>query len=476
MSGQTDCAVIGAGPAGMAAAMAMLEAGLEVTVIDSEPRPGGQIYRNVDSSPLTEPDRLGADYVAGAALVSAFRQAPVRCLTNTDVWYIAPDGEVAVKSDGRVSFIQARRIVIATGAQERAVPFEGWTLPGVVTVGAGQILLKSAGIVPSEGVVLAGMGPLLLLVASQYLNLGVRVRAILDLTPRGNLLRAVRHLPAAAIAGDYLAKGLQMMRKVRRAGVPVFYGIERMRAVGEDRIEAVEFTAKGRKQGLETAVLMTHFGLIPRTTLTRAAGIAHDWDASQQCWRPRADIRGRTDRPKILVAGDCRGIFGARSAKWSGRLAGIEAARSLDRLSTAERNALARPALAAIRRDHRIRPFLETLYALPDACWRDLSDEIMVCRCEEVTVGEIRAAARAGATGSGQVKGFTRAGMGLCQGRQCGESTAWLIAQETGTSPRLVPLPRARFPLEPIELGVLADLEPPSPADRDNARPSIDDI
>ena len=311
MSRRTDCAVIGAGPAGIAAAMAMLDAGLAVTVIDSGPGPGGQIYRNIDNSPLADPDSLGADYRAGAALVSAFRQSPARRLANADVWHISQDGEIAVLRDGGASFIQARRIVIATGAQERPMPFEGWTLPGVMTVGAGQILVKSDGVAPAEGVVLAGLGPLLLLVASQYLALGVRINAILDFTPRGNFARAVRHLPAALTAGDYLARGLRLMRAVRRAGIPVFSGVERIRAFGEDRIEAVEFTARGRTQRIETPVLMTHFGLVPEVTLTRAAGIAHDWDASQRCWRPRADIRGRTDRPEVFVAGDCRGIFGA---------------------------------------------------------------------------------------------------------------------------------------------------------------------
>lgn len=462
MTGRTECAVIGAGPAGLAAAMTVAESGVDVTVIDSAPEPGGQIYKAVGRSPLPDTSALGPDYALGRKLVAAFQESGIRHIGATDVWMITDDRKIALLRNDQASFLQAERIIIATGAQERPVPFEGWTLPGVMNAGAGQILVKSAGVVPSEGVVLAGLGPLVLLVAWQYMRLGVEVRAVLDLTPAANYLRAAPRLPAALLAGNYLAKGLRMQWDLRRARVPIHTGVRLIRAQGADAIEAVEFVTSGRTRRIETPVLMTHFGVIPDTAMTRAVGIRHDWDASQQCWRPKADIWGNTEINGVLVAGDARGIFGAKSAEWSGRLAGLEVARSLGRLSREERDAKGAPTQKAMIRDHRVRPFLERLYAVPDQWWKDVPDAAAVCRCEEVTAGDVRAAMRAGAIGPNQVKAFTRAGMGPCQGRQCGATVARMAAQETGRPIGEIDLPRSRFPLKPIDLGTLAALELPA--------------
>ena len=459
----TDLAVIGAGPAGLAAAMAAAEAGVDVTVLDAEAEPGGQIYKAVDVSPLADVQALGADYSEGVALVSAFRKTGIRHVGATEVWTVTPDGEIGLIRDGRTSFLQAARIVIACGAQERPFPFEGWTLPGVMTAGAGQVLLKSAGVVPSRGVVLAGLGPLVLLVAWQYVRLGVGVRAVLDMTPRANFVRAAPFMPAAVTAGDYIAKGLRMQRELKRAGVPIHGRVTGIRAVGTDRVAGVEFVTGGQTRLIETSLLLAHFGLVPETSLSRALGIPHKWDGSQQCWRPRADDWGRTNLPRVQIAGDGRGIFGAKSAMWSGRLAGLEAARTLDRLTELERDEKAVSIRAKQRRDHRIRPFLEALYALPDRAWRQIPNEVTVCRCEEVTAGNVRAAVTAGAIGCNQVKVFSRAGMGPCQGRQCGGTIARIVADVTGRPIDDVQLPRSRFPLRPIELGALADMELPAP-------------
>jgi thioredoxin reductase/bacterioferritin-associated ferredoxin len=461
MNGRTECAVIGAGPAGLAAAMAAAEAGVEVTVIDSEPEPGGQIYKAIDESPLSDIEKLGSDYVAGASLVSAFRQSGVRHVGATDVWFVTRDGDISLVRNDEASVLHAERIVIATGAQERPVPFEGWTLPGVMNAGAGQVLVKSAGAVPANGVVLAGLGPLVLLVAWQYVRLGVAVRAILDLTPMANYVRAAPRLLPALLAGNYLAKGLRMHWDLRRAGVPIHTGVTCLRALGTSGLDAVEFETHGRTRRIETPILMTHFGLIPDTTLTRALGLKHDWDASQQCWRPRVDIWGRSDQDGVLITGDARGIFGAKSAAWSGSLAGMEVAHSLGRRSEAERDAESAHVRKAITCDSRVRPFLERLYALPDGWWRDLPDSVIVCRCEEVTAGRIRGAVRAGAVGPNLAKSFTRAGMGPCQGRQCGTTVARLIAEETGRPVGEIDLPRSRFPLKPVALGILATLDLP---------------
>lgn len=459
MTEHLEFAVIGAGPAGLAAATLAAEMGLSAAVIDDQPAVGGQIYRAIGDSPLADPSLLGGDYTAGAAVTSAFLASGARHLPGTGVWMVGPDRRIGLLADGVARIVSADRILIAAGSIERPVPFAGWTLPGVMTAGAGQILLKSAAVVPSDGVVLAGTGPLLFVVAAQYARAGVAVKAVLDTTPRGNYLRAAPHLPAALSAGDYIMKGLACKRDIRAAGIPLIGGVRELRAVGGDRLEAVEYRAGGRWQRLETGLLLVHFGVIPDTNLSRSVGIAHDWDERQLCWRPRTDEWGNTDVPGIAVAGDCAGIWGARAAERTGRLAALEAACAKKRIGATERDRLATPERSFLRRDRRVRPFLEALFSPAAMLEAEPADDVLVCRCEEITAGQIREAVAAGCPGPNQVKAFIRPGMGPCQGRQCGDAMSRIIAGASGKSIAEVGCLRIRPPIKPVDLAALANLE-----------------
>ena len=154
-----ELAIIGAGPAGMAAAALADELGLETVLIDEQGSPGGQMYRAIER---TEPGTpLGSDYLAGRPLVAALKASRVDYRPNATLWHVDPEGALFLETAGRAETLTARRILLATGALERPVPIPGWTLPGVMTAGASQVLLKSAGLVPEGRVVLAGQGPLL---------------------------------------------------------------------------------------------------------------------------------------------------------------------------------------------------------------------------------------------------------------------------------------------------------------------------
>jgi NADPH-dependent 2,4-dienoyl-CoA reductase/sulfur reductase-like enzyme len=199
--------VIGAGPAGMAAAQTAASHGVEVAIVDEQAQAGGQIYRNVDSSPLADISQLGKDYVFGRQIVQSFRHAKLDYFANSAVWYLDKSGELGIVGDGVHRRVTAERIVIACGAQERPMPFPGWDKAGVMTAGAGQILMKSAAMVPTQAPVLAGSGPLLLLLAWQYLRAGVSIRAIVDTSTKGGRWSALRHLPRALAGCDTLFKG-----------------------------------------------------------------------------------------------------------------------------------------------------------------------------------------------------------------------------------------------------------------------------
>ena len=235
-----DVLVIGAGPAGLAAATTCAQHGLSVALVDEQPSPGGQIYRATADGPLAHSDILGDDYRNGAALVAAFQRSGSQYLPLTTVWSLSRHGggfEIALSKSRSAAIAHARAIVIATGALERPFPIPGWTLPGVMMAGAAQALLKTSAMVAQDGVVLAGNGPLLWLVAWQYLRAGAPPRALLDTTPRGRLAQSLRHAPSFA-ASSYFAKGLSLVRDVRR-NVKIVEYVDALEIVGEDAARAI---------------------------------------------------------------------------------------------------------------------------------------------------------------------------------------------------------------------------------------------
>jgi len=453
-----ELVVIGAGPAGLAAAASAAKAGVECLLLDEQATPGGQIYRSVESVPEQRANLLGPDYRHGRKLVSEFRQSGAAYAPGTSVWNLTSQREIGIVRDGHASLIRAKRIIIASGAFERPVPFPGWTLPGVMPAGAAQILLKSSALIPDDGVVLAGTGPLLLLLAWQYLNAGIDIRAVLDVAPTGNFWRALAYLPKALMAHHYIVKGLRYQTRIKLAGVPYFKGVSDIRAVGGKAIEAVEFDYRYARKRIQTPLLLTHFGVIPDTHLSRCAGCKHNWDPAELCWQPETDEWGDSSVPGITVAGDCAGIGGAIAARHAGRLAGLHSAFALGRLTESQRGHASREDRRWLNDDLRVRPFLEAVFRPPAELLDQPDDTTMICRCEEISAAEIREAIRAGHQDVNQVKFFTRCGMGPCQGRQCNNAVCHLVARELNVDMADADGYRIRPPIRPLSIGQLADL------------------
>jgi NADPH-dependent 2,4-dienoyl-CoA reductase/sulfur reductase-like enzyme len=451
-----DLAIVGAGPAGLAAAATAAELGLNVLMLDENPNVGGQIYRAITTNPVQDKSVLGTDYWRGEALARA--AAGVQHAAGAIVWSVSrlDEGfELGVSMAGHSRIIAAREVMLATGALERPFPIPGWTLPGVMSCGGAQTALKASGLVPDGRVVIAGCGPLLWLIAWQYLNAGVPIEAILDTTPRANWLGALPHLPAF-LTSPYLGKGLKLMRAVR-AKVRVIAGVETLRAEGTDKAEAVVYTKAGNEQRIAVDTLLLHQGVAPNINLSNAIGCRHVWDDMQLTWKPETDTWGATSVAGVSVAGDGAGIAGAEAAAERGRIAAFGAAHRLGRIDAARRDRAAAAPRATLARFERGRAFLDTLYR-PAKSFRVPDGDTIVCRCEEVTAARIRATVPLGATGPNQMKAFLRCGMGPCQGRLCGLTVAELIAEVRG-----VPLPevgyyRLRPPVKPISLGELASM------------------
>ncbi len=458
MSDAFDLLVIGAGPAGLAAAVSARELGLSVGVVDEQAAPGGQIYRAIEQVEAEgRAAALGEDYRRGGELVRAFRAGGATYFAAHNVWQVERDGRVFA-SDGAASrMLRGSRLLIAVGAMERPVPIRGWTLPGVMTVGAAQILHKSADLVPDEGTWIAGSGPLVLHFAAEIVAAGGKLAGILDTTTATNQRQAVAHWRGALRGWRYLWKGLGYMAKLRRAGVRRITQVESVEAVGNGSLQAVRWRQAGRWQEAPASMLLLHEGVVPSTHMTFAVGCSHDWDPVQRCFRPRTDEFGGTDIEAILVAGDCGGIGGARVAEFQGRIAAVGAAAALGRISVAERNQRCAALRSELSEHQSIRGFLDALFA-PRAELLAPADDVVVCRCESVTAGRIREAVALGCPGPNQVKSFTRCGMGPCQGRMCGLTVTETIATARGVGPADVGAYRVRPPLKPLRLGELASL------------------
>ena len=457
----TQVVVIGAGPAGLAAATLLAEQQVPVLLLDEQPAPGGQIYRNIEHAAPALLTALGADYQYGAELAARFRTSGAAYQPGTQVWQVTPQREVWFSQGGRSQQVVANAIILASGAMERPVPLPGWTLPGVMTAGALQIMLKSSALVPDEPFVIAGSGPLLYLLVQQCLAMNVRPAAVLDTTARANQRRALRLLPGAAATREgraYLAKGLRMLAALRRSGVPRYRHATDIRIDGTESVTGITFHSGGRQHRIAAHIVALHEGVIPAQQLPRSIGCDLVWDSVQLCFAPRLDAWGNSSIDGVLIAGDAGGIGGARAAEHAGRLAGCEVLRRLGRIDVAQRDALAGSDQRARQAHLAIRRFLDVLYAPRDDILHP-ADNVTVCRCEEIAAGAVRAVVRQGCLGPNQAKAFLRAGMGACQGRLCGPIVTELIAAERGVTPAEVGYYRIRPPLKPITLGELVEAE-----------------
>ena len=442
-----DLIVVGAGPAGLAAASMAARAGLSTLLLDENPGVGGQIYRGITANPVRNRAILGDDYWAGTALAAEAKASGATIVNGATVWSLDRALGVGVSIAGKARLLQARKVIVATGSLERPFAIPGWTLPGVMTAGAVQTALKAQGLLPTGRIVMAGNGPLLWLLAAQVLRAGGRIEAILDTTAKLNWLRAAMHLPDFLLS-PYVRKGLALVREVR-AKVPV-RSVREISAVGDGKLR--EVVADGRR--IPADLLLLHQGVVPNVNLAMAAGAEHRWNERQLCFAPALDGDFQSSVPGIYVTGDGAGIAGGTAAAERGRIAAIAVVRALKPEAAVPDPQIVRQRL---QREELGRAFLDELYR-PREALRRPDGSTLACRCEEVTAEQVREMARLGCEGPNQMKAFLRCGMGPCQGRLCGLTVSELIAEERGTSPAEIGYYRLRPPVKPITLGELASL------------------
>ena len=492
-----DVAVVGAGPAGAAAAVTAVRAGACVVIVDAEARPGGQYWRHGPGDGATV-GTVGGDVheharqwrdLAGR-LEGSLASGRLTHLPRTRVWRLDPpaaDGGVGVDSPARLHavtpdadgadvplVVEAAAVVLAPGAHDRVLPFPGWDLPGVLTAGAAQALLKEHGVAAGARAVVAGTGPFLLPVAVGLAEAGVRVLEVDEASDARGWARSWR---AAAGAPGKVADGARYAALLARHRVPVHLRHAVVAAHGRDRLEAVTVArldpewnvVRGTERRVACDTAAIGWGFAARLELALQAGCA---TAPGPDGTPAVavDTWGRTSVPGVFAAGELTGVGGADLALLGGALAGAAAAA----VAAGREPPAVHPVVAARRA--RLVAFAAAMHGAHPVCdgWTGwLGADTLVCRCEEVPASAVDdAVTELGASDARTVKLLTRAGMGWCQGRMCGEAVARLVARRTGQSldPYADLLGGAARPVAvPVPLGVLAG--DPLPPDLDHPTP-----
>ncbi len=450
----------------MAAALALDSAGAKVRIVDEQVAPGGQVYRSIDRVFRERPGSLemyGGDYSRGRELSRRLADSKVDKSLATTVWDISRhDGNLSIglNTHDSAELVYPRHIVLATGAMERPTPFPGWTLPGVMTVGAAQTLFKESAIVPDCHPVIAGSGPLVYLFAWQLIAAGAKPSIILDTGPRyippplwADLIRAFASGP------KQILKGISWLNQIKRAGIKRQAGVTSLKARGDGKLQTVEYRRNGKTVELEAELLLVHDGVIPNSHLAMAAGCEHRWNRLQRCWQPKLDIGGISTRADISIAGDGAGIAGADAAFLTGAMVGWNVSRLLGFIDESRYRTETGDYRKQLGRISVARKFLDRLYRPLEYFQIPLESETLVCRCEQVNSGEIQRVAAMGCMGPNQGKAFTRCGMGPCMGRQCGNAVSQLFAHCHGKAVEEIGHYRIRPPVRPITVGQLSNLD-----------------
>lgn len=384
--------VVGAGPAGLAAAATAAAAGVDVVLLDAAPAAGGQVWRA----------RQGVAMDPVARALARLSNAGVQLLTGTRVVMALPDNVLLIDAPDGACRLHWDRLILATGARERLLPFPGWTLPGVFGAGGLQALVKGGWPIRGRRVLVAGSGPLLLAAAATLQREGARVVGIAEEAKPAALARF-----AGALI-KHPGKGLQALRLgASLLGVPLLRGHGLVSADGDGCVRRVALEEGGRARTIACDALAAGWGLIPETELGQSLGcsIGPRFGADALV----VDGAQRTSLPHVFAAGECTGIAGARAAHLQGRIAGHAIAAELA-------GAVALPTRLARRlaREQAFAAAVAAAFPMPARWAERLRDDTLVCRCEDVPWSAVR-----DHPDLRSAKLATRCGMGHCQGRLC---------------------------------------------------------
>jgi NADPH-dependent 2,4-dienoyl-CoA reductase/sulfur reductase-like enzyme len=444
--------IVGAGPAGIRCAETLVAAGFKPTLIDENRRDGGQIYRRQPEGFTRNYATLyGSEAHKAQDLHQSFDRLRERIDYRPDtlVWNLTP-GQLCCVSQGRHSTLDYDALLLCTGATDRLMPIEGWQLAGTYSLGGAQIALKSQAVSIGRSVVFMGSGPLLYLVASQYVKAGATVAAVLDTSP---LHKRIGALPKLLARPGVLLTGMKLLTQLYRAKIPVHLGVEPLQVLGDTAsgVSGVRIrTGKGETLSLDCDAVALGYHLRPETQLADLAGCRMAFDQASGQWWLAVDDAGRTSVSGVYAAGDGAKVRGADAAEHAGRLVAMALLEDLNQPVNAGLRDQQRQALVVM---DQFRLGLAQAFPWPAQQAAALPDAAIVCRCEMISAGELRrTVSEKGACEVNRAKAFSRVGMGRCQGRYCSQAGAEVIAAAAGVSVQQVGRQRGQAPVKPLSM------------------------
>jgi NADPH-dependent 2,4-dienoyl-CoA reductase/sulfur reductase-like enzyme len=459
---QADVLIIGNGFAGIVAANRLADAGVDVALLDENIHIGGQLLRQL-------PDQLGctanhADHVkkAGQRFIAGVKAKKITVMNRTRVLGIYPGREVLVEeNEKKVHTLKARHVILATGAREKFLPFPGWTLPGVISGGAVQVLIKGSGVLPAREILVGGSGLFLFSVAYECLQAGARVRGVIERTGIFDKFPLAAQLPFQL---PKLAEGSRFLSKMLFSGVPLRFRSRVIEARGKGSLQQV-VTAKvddsgkimpGREKNYDIPLLAVSHGFAANVELAQMAGCDIEFLDERGGWVAATGEHLETSVPEIYAAGEITGIAGALKSINEGEIAALAILNKMGKTGAAAFGPGMKKLLAARRRHLRFGKYFNLLYRIPLKDYLDIPDQTLVCRCEDVTMGELRKAVANGYDTPATLKIALRTAMGDCQGRTCGPIVYDILAALTGRSQvEMTPLV-VRPPVKPVTIDSLA--------------------
>ena len=484
-----DVLIVGAGAAGMSAAIRIAEAGASVAVADERSEPGGQFFKQLASAhSFTNNKPSDSQYRDGALLIDRLKNTDAQFINAATVWGTFRDNagnmEICVTAGPKSYIVRTQKIVLAAGAFESVPVFPGWTLPGVMTTGAAQSLVRAYRVAPGQKVLISGNGPLNLHLAYELISAGVDVVAVAESAPPPFPRRCLAGIRAMASSPSLILRGVHYLTALRKHRVLLHYGHHILRADGEERVRFASIAKIDRggkllpntEKRYEVDTVCVGYALHPSNELARSLGCKHDV-AKPGLVVPVRDENGQSDIPGVYVIGDGSVLGGAHVAMAEGRLAARAVLESLS-INGLTSSRLDRRTL---RRHRRFQRNLWSIYGAPEVA-PALSDT-PICRCEMITTDTIKTLIESGVQDMGSIKRLSRAGMGLCQGRYCQKQIAILLNNMTGNAPENEEMFAPQLPVKPTLIKNVAAEKPewhayrtvsmPKPAVTSNAAPSI---
>ncbi|MFT5502236.1 MAG: glycine/D-amino acid oxidase-like deaminating enzyme/bacterioferritin-associated ferredoxin, partial [Woeseiaceae bacterium] len=463
---ECDVLVVGAGPAGMSAAVQLAEAGVSTIVVDERPEPGGQFFKQVASSyQITDARLADKQYREGAVLIERMRQTDAQVIGGATVWGAfrekSDKTEICISAGSKSYKVSARQLVLATGAFESVPAFPGWTLPGVMTTGAAQGLVRAYRVAPGQRVLIAGNGPLNLHLADELIACGIDVMAVAESAPAPLPRRLPAAIGALITAPNLILRGIEYLSTLRKHGVPVHYGHHILAADGEGRVCSGTIAKVGRdgkvlpgtEKDFEVDTVCVGYALHPSNELAKSLGCKHKV-VSPGVVAPVCDENGQTNIAGVFVVGDGGDLGGADVAMAEGRLAAQAVLGNLSGVSSkSDRNDR-----KVLHRHRKFQRNLWSMYAAPD--FSPASPDTPICRCELVSLRTLESLIESGVHDMAGLKRLSRAGMGPCQGRYCQKQIATILADMTGNIPTAEEMFAPQLPIKPTLVANVAAEKP----------------